>query len=76
MKVRAKEDDEYLKKLGNRITTIRKERKMTQVFLGYSCDIEKANMRRIEVGNTNPTILMLKKISVGLGVSLSELLDF
>jgi len=43
--------------------------------LGYSLDIEKSNMSRIESGNTNPTIIMLKKIAEELEVSLKELLD-
>ena len=76
MKNRGIADEAYLKKLGTRIRTIRKEKNITQVALSYACDIEKQNMRRIEAGNTNPTILMLKKISEHLGVTLSELFDF
>ena len=76
MKVRNKNDEIFLKILGERIATIRKNKKITQVSLSYSCDIEKTNMRRIEAGNTNPTILMLKKICLGLEIKLSDLLDF
>lgn len=76
MKVREKADDIFLQTLGNRISTIRKEKHITQVELSYRCDIEKTNMRRIEAGNTNPTILMLKKIAAGLEISVKELLDF
>ncbi|HTE01628.1 MAG TPA: helix-turn-helix transcriptional regulator [Mucilaginibacter sp.] len=76
MKSREKADDIFLQSLGNRIATIRKGKHMTQVELSYRCDIEKPNMRRIEAGNTNPTILMLKKIAAGLEVNLNELLDF
>ena len=76
MKAREKDDAIFLKILGSHIAALRKERHITQVELGYRCDIEKTNMRRIEAGNTNPTVLMLKKIALGLGVSLKELLDF
>lgn len=76
MKVREKADDIFLRALGNRIATIRKEKRITQVELSYLCDIEKPNMSRIEAGNTNPTVLMLKKICVGLGITLKELMDF
>ena len=76
MKVREKAEDIFLQALGKRIATIRKEKHITQVELSYRCDIEKSNMRRIEAGNTNPTVLMLKKIAAGLGVNLMELLDF
>jgi transcriptional regulator with XRE-family HTH domain len=73
---RNKEDEAFLKKLGKRIKTIRKEKKISQVNLGYSCDLDKSNMNRIEAGNTNPSVLLLKKISNELGVSLNELFDF
>jgi len=76
MKAREKGDDIFLQALGNRIATIRKEKHISQVELSYRCDIEKSNMRRIEAGNTNPTILILKKIAAGLEISLKDLLDF
>jgi transcriptional regulator with XRE-family HTH domain len=76
MKAREKADDIFLQALGNRIAKRRKEKQITQIELGYRCDIEKTNMRRIEAGNTNPTVLMLKKVAAGLGISLTELLDF
>ena len=76
MKAREKADEAYLRALGNRIATVRKEKALTQVELSYRCDIEKSNMRRIEAGNTNPTVLMLRKICAGLDITLTELLDF
>ncbi len=71
-----KTEAEYLKKMGGRIKAIRKEQHIKQVDLGYRCDLDKSNMNRIEAGNTNPSILLLKKISTELGISLSELFDF
>ena len=68
------EDKEFLKELGTRITQIRKEKGLTQVELGLRCDIEKPNMNRIEKGNTNPTILTLKKISKELQIEIEELM--
>ena len=76
MKKREKIDEIYLKQLGKRIKTMRKEKGIKQVDLGYSCDLDKSNMNRIEAGNTNPSVLLLKKISSELGISLSELLNF
>ena len=73
---RDKVEAEYLKNLGKRIKTLRKEKNIKQVELGYSCDIEKQSMSRIEAGNTNPSVLLLRKIAEILGISLSELLDF
>ncbi len=76
MKKRENDDAEYLKKLGKRIKSVRKEKSIKQVDLGYACDLDKSNMNRIEAGNTNPSVLLLKKISSELGISLSELLNF
>lgn len=76
MNKREKLDAEYLKKLGKRIKTLRKEKCIKQVDLAYQCDIEKQSMSRIEAGNTNPSVLLLRKIADLLGVSVSELLDF
>lgn len=76
MKTWKKQDEIFLKKLGERIASLRKEKKITQVELGFRCEIEKSNIRRIESGRTNPTILTLKKISAGIEIPLNELLNF
>jgi transcriptional regulator with XRE-family HTH domain len=73
---RDKKDSVFLKKLGERIKQIRKEKGIKQKDLGYSLDIEKSNMSRIESGNTNPTIILLKKIAEELNVSINELINF
>jgi transcriptional regulator with XRE-family HTH domain len=67
-------DNEFLVQLGARIKKIRSEKNMTQLKLAAICDFEKASMSRIESGQTNTTILTLKKISVALGVDVHELL--
>ena len=74
MKAREKDEELFLKTLGNRIAEIRREKAITQVELGYRCDIEKSNMSRIEAGNTNPTVLMLRKIAAALEITLSDLI--
>ncbi|MDP1725553.1 MAG: helix-turn-helix transcriptional regulator [Bacteroidota bacterium] len=66
----------FLKKLGQNIRRIRKERKLTQVELGYRCDFERPSMNRIEAGNTNPTALTLKKLAEALEVSIEEFFKF
>jgi transcriptional regulator with XRE-family HTH domain len=72
---RDKKDSVFLKRLGERIKQIRKEKGIKQKDLDYSLDIEKSNMSRIESGNTNPTIILLKKIAEELNISLKELID-
>ncbi|WP_214073573.1 helix-turn-helix transcriptional regulator [Mucilaginibacter sp. dw_454] len=73
MKAREKEDGDFLAALGSRIAAIRKEKGVTQVELAYRCDIEKSNMRRIEAGNTNVTVLMLKRICTALEIPMNDL---
>jgi transcriptional regulator with XRE-family HTH domain len=70
------DNEVFLKTLGGRITKIRKQKGITQVDLGYRCDIEKPNMNRLEKGKTNTTILTLRKICKELGIDLDELLKF
>lgn len=67
------DNEQYLVRLGENISRIRKEKGITQIELGHRCDFDRSNMRRIESGRTNPTILTLKKISDGLEVSIEEL---
>ncbi len=70
------DDKAFLKKLGQNIQRVRKEKGVTQVELGHSCDSEKSSINRIETGRTNPTILTLRKIADGLNVTVDELLKF
>jgi transcriptional regulator with XRE-family HTH domain len=56
-------DKLFLAKLGAKIRTIRKEKKMSLDKLAALCDYEKANLSRIESGKTNTTILTLYTIS-------------
>lgn len=66
----------FLKQLGDRIGTIRREKKITQLELGLRCNIEKPYISLIESGGTNPTIVTLKKIAEALDVPVDELLKF
>lgn len=60
-------------KLGEKIRTIRLQRKMTQNDLAIACDFEKASMSRIESGRANPTVRTLNKISKALEIKIGEL---
>jgi len=71
----SKENEQFLKRLGDRIAKIRKGKRITQLELGYRTEIEKPNITRLEKGGTNPTILTLKKICVALEVELSDVLS-
>ncbi len=66
-------DEQYLIEIGRKIRDRRKEKKMSQDEVAALCDIEKANLSRIENGKTNSTILTLRKISLVLFNHTSEL---
>ena len=66
-------EEKYLVDLGKKIRDKRKERKLSQDKLAAMCDIEKANLSRIESGKTNATILTLRKISMALFTHFSEM---
>lgn len=70
-----KEKEQLLLLIGNRIKLLREQKKISQQDLAALCNFEKANMRRIEAGRTNPTVYTLHKISQALGISLSVILD-
>ncbi len=69
-------ESDYLIKIGENIRTIRLEKKISQVELAAQCNFEKANMRRIEAGRTNPTAITLIKIAKALNIEVSALFDF
>jgi transcriptional regulator with XRE-family HTH domain len=65
-------DFNFLTTLGSRIKEIRTQKNITQQELAALCDFEKASMSRIESGQTNVSILTLKKICGALDVSMYE----
>jgi transcriptional regulator with XRE-family HTH domain len=58
--------------IGHRIKMHRLNRNMTQNTLAIECELEKANVSRLESGQTNPTVRTLYRISSALNVSIME----
>lgn len=75
MKKLSKQEELYLRELGKRIGEIRLGRNLSQVELAHRLDMEKSSINRIEKGNTNPTIITLKRICSELGIGLRELFE-
>ncbi len=69
-------EKEFLKKLGQRIRTLRNEKSWTLYDLSVLTDIDTSDLSKLELGYINSTIFTLYKISHALGISVSELLDF
>ncbi len=73
MKEVNKKEKEYLKRLGEHIEMLRKKSGLTQVELAEKIGTMHPQIGRLERGETNATIIVLRKISVELGVSVSDL---
>ena len=70
----SQEEKQFLINLGFRIRETRKAKGMVQQEVAALCNSEKANLSRIESGNTNTTILTLQKIASVLQIPLCDLL--
>lgn len=74
VKSKSTKEDIILKKLGERISQLRKKSGKSQTQFSYEMGWDKPNLRKIEKGKTNPTVKTLIKISDVLGITLSELI--
>ena len=63
-------------KFANRLKNLRKQRGLSQEDLALLCGIDRTYIGRIERLERKPTIVILDKISKGLGITLSELVNF
>lgn len=68
-------DKKILRSLGERIREIRKDRLLSQEALAERADIHVNHLRRIELGQANPTYLVLLRLSSALEVPLPKLLS-
>ena len=68
------EDKKFLERVGKNIADVRKKRELTQLTLSEDLGIHRTALTRIERGNTNITLLQLKKIAEKLKVSIDTLL--
>jgi len=70
-----KNQEEYFQNLGSRIKELREEKGLDQKAFAFDCEIGRTQLHMIEKGKTNPRLLTLTKIAVGLDMSLSQLLQ-
>lgn len=59
--------------LGRRIAFLRKQRHLSQLSLSIDADIAKSYLSDLERGERNPSVLILNRIALALGITLSEL---
>ncbi len=69
-------EKEFLKKLGNRLAKLRKEKGFSQLDICAEINMEKPNLSSIENGRQNVTSLYLYKIATAMGVQVRDFFDF
>ncbi len=69
-------EKKYFQKLGAKIKQLREEKEIDQKSFAFDCEIGRTQLYMIENGKTNPRLLTLIKIAVGLEISIDELLKF
>ncbi len=60
---------------GNAIRTLRKRSGLSQDTLAHRAEIDRTYMSSIERGKKNPTIKVIYKLSVGLGITVSDIVN-
>ena len=62
-------------RIGNRITQLRKEKKLSQQKFAYEADIERSFLTHIEKGRKNISVGTLERIFNALDISFKEFFD-
>jgi len=68
-------NSELLKKFGEKIRKIRKEKGFTQEQLGFKCNLHRTYIGMIERAEKNVTLLSIEKIANALNVQVCSLFE-
>ena len=61
--------------VGQRITTLRNDRNLSQQKFAYEADIERSYLTHIEKGRKNISLTTLEKVTKALGVTVNNFFD-
>jgi len=61
--------------VGQRITTLRNDRNLSQQKFAYEADIERSYLTHIEKGRKNISLNTLEKVTKALGVTVNNFFD-
>jgi transcriptional regulator with XRE-family HTH domain len=64
---------DVLAQLGKRIAYLRKERHLTELELALKANMAKSYLSDLERGQRNPTVKVLNRLAMALGVTIEEL---
>ena len=68
-----KQQEKLLKKLADRVRTIREEKGMTLQEVAHEIGKDRQSIHRLEKGEFNPSFIYLTEVCKGLGIELSDL---
>lgn len=66
-------EGDFLLSLGKRVRELRNRRGMTRKMLAHEADVSERHLAQIEVGEGNVSIVLLRRITAALNVSLADL---
>lgn len=69
-------DKKALRRFGQRLADIRKQKKLSQREVSYGCNIDYSKIAKIEKGQINITFKTILELSRGLEVHPRELFDY
>jgi transcriptional regulator with XRE-family HTH domain len=70
-----KERIKFQKRFGEHLKKVRRSKGLTMSEFARICYMESSNIARLEAGRINPSLFVLKKLTTGLEIKLSELLE-
>ena len=68
--------NQYLIQFGQHLRSLRKHKNLSLRKLAAKCNVEHADIVRYEKGEINMTFMTLIELSIGLEISIGELMDF
>src|ERR1700687_4821865 len=68
-----RDSDLYLRRLGERVRTLRNQRGMTRKALAQHADVSERYLAQLEVGKGNCSIVLLRRIARAIGLPVTQL---
>ena len=67
---------DILIRFGKHVEKLRQQKSLSYREVAQRCDIDHANIKKIEIGRLNITLLTIIDLARGLGVEVSELMAY
>ena len=74
-KPHGRDTDAYLRRLGERVRTLRNQRGMSRKALAQHAKVSERYLAQLETGNGNGSIVLLRRISRAIGMPVTQLVN-